>query len=215
MKDKKQIIAIFIGIFIGLSIFVIFQIISVAKIREQSKFVPHEISTILYPPKNAITANIFNITDNVKKQGRLDDTYKSILNKADFFQGESLVTEKNGSSDISFDKILNTTIFSDSQLDYVNGLSQSFVLRQPKGKVSYAVYDTNGLISIRSLALLTQLSKNTNATIITDTDKQTVTVIINNGMAKIAFSDSKYNTIVKNIKTGEKVIFDNKKQTLE
>lgn len=180
----------------------------------QIKFTPHEVHTILQPPKSAVQAIITHVKGIVSKQGRSDTEFHTITKTDTLAQGESLAT-KQGSADILVGQRVMLTLRSATQLDYLTGLPGQMVVRQPMGTIIYDISAINNLpFSVRSLGLLIQFTQPTRTTITTDTNSQTVSVVVSSGSARLAYSDANDTTQVATIQRGGSALFDYTQYTL-
>ena len=212
MTLKKYII-FSVSIIIGILIFLTLRILYVGYYLPKDNFIPKNIKITLKPPTGAIVAKISQIDGSVKKESRNDTKFKSLKEPTTLVEGESLATE-NGSSEVSFNNIASLRLGTNTEIDYLNGLPDALVLRQPNGLINYVTSNNIKPFSIRSLGLLIQFNQQANATVSTNSDKGTVRVILNSGEITLAYSDSKNNTQVKILKNPQIVIFDNNASTL-
>lgn len=212
MKIKKDKLLFLISVLVGILIFFTTRILYI-KYMPQNTFAPNNIKITLKPPIAAIDAKIIQINGNVKKEGRNDTKFNLIKKPTTLVEGDSVATE-NGSSEILFKNIVTLKLASNAEIDYLNGLPNALVLRQPNGIINYTILNNIKPFSIRSLGLLIQFDKKANATINTNSEKGFVMVSLNSGEITLAYSDNKNNTQVKILKNPQTVIFDNNTFTL-
>ena len=215
MQSKNKIsLIIFCSIFVGFLGFFVFRILSVQYQQGKTIFTPQQIHTVLQPPQGAIQATVTNLLGKVGKEGRNDTSFHSITKPTTLIEGESLSATDSGSVSVQFNNIAVLSLGTNTELDYLNGLPNALVVRQPKGTISYDTALNIKPFSIRSLGLLTQLINQTKATIVTNTTEQTVYVTVIKGTVTLAYSDQNNNTQVEKLNKGQKALFDNNASTL-
>lgn len=202
-----------LGLSCGIVLFFAGRLVYVDIKNSQNHFTPQEVKTTLHPTQGALTASVSAVLGTVKKEGREDTEFKSITDSTTLVQGESLVTDYNGLTVIVLPHIaMQVGVYT--QIDFLNGLPDALVFRQPNGKVTYTIDSDIKPFSVRSLALLTQFANASKVVIQTDADAQTVTVRILSGDVTVAYSDNQNNTQVKKLTKGDIGVFDNTASTL-
>lgn len=199
------------GVIVGVLFFLSFRTIWVEKIATHV-FSPTKSGIVLNPPSGAVSGTILNIKGQVKKQGRDDDNFKPIGTAVQFIQGESLATE-TGSAIISFSNFFSATVSGNTEIAFIDGMPQEFLLQQKSGKVTYELLDETKSISIRSLHALIQISGK--ATVTSDSDNQTTIVEMQFGNGKIGMNDTDENTHVYQLAQGQKAMIDDTKRTVD
>lgn len=179
----------------------------------QVKFTPHEVHTVLQPPKGALQGLVNNVKGEVSKQGRKDTDFRDITKQDSLVEGESLATTQ-GTAVVTFGPNSILSLGRNTQLDFLNGLPSALVVRQPMGTITYTISSPIPAFSVRSLGLLTQFAGAAKAVIMTDTTNQTVTVRVISGSVTVAYSDADNTTQVKDLGKGETAIFDYTQSTL-
>src|ERR1035437_10299896 len=215
MQSKNKIsLVIFCSIFVGFLGFFVFRILWVQYQQSKTIFTPQQMHVVLNPPQEAVQAMVTNISGKVEKEGRNDTSFHDILKPTTLVEGESLIATDSGSVSVQFNNIAVLSLATNTELDYLNGLPNALVVRQPRGTIAYDTSLNIKPFSIRSLGLLTQLTSQAKATIITNTTEQTVYVTVIKGTVTLAYSDQNNNTQVEKLNKGQKALFDNNASTL-
>ncbi len=210
MQKKIVVVVILIlCIILGFVGFFVYRVQWVAHLQQNKiAFVPQKINTTLNPPKDAIQATV-NITGNVAKLGRTDKEFQNLTKQTTtLLQGESLATKPGGSAVVTLNNIVTISLRPNTELDYLNGLADAIVLRQPSGTVTYTTIAGSKPISIRSFGLLTQIPEQTKVTITTSQSEQTVTVVVISGTATLAYSDQDDITQILKLTKGQSAFYD-------
>lgn len=211
MSKGKILTALFF--FLGILCVIAARVTYVNIKASQTSFKPQAVHMQLQPPKGAVQAQITTLSGDVKKEGRNDIDFKAIHTPTTFLQGEA-VTTAVGSSNISFPHIITLTLGNNTELDYLNGLPNALVVRQPQGIITYTTSNLITPFSIRSLGLLIQITDKSIVTVTTDTSSQTVLVRVTTGTVTLAYSDSNNNTKVQQITQRHQALFDYTQSTL-
>lgn len=208
-KNKK----VWLTVGIGLLIFFLVRISYVVFKSSSENFLPQKVSAELQPPKSAVTALVDNIKGAVKKEGRKDTKFQSLSKPSTLVEGEALSTE-NGLIVIHFPNIADLSLSSNTELDYLNGLPKSIVVRQPDGTVSYTVLGSIQPFSVRSLGLLIEAEDKGLFTVATDAKEQSVLVVVKSGSVTLAYSDANDTTQVVEVTSGRRGFFNYSNSTL-
>lgn len=211
MSKGKILTAIFF--FLGIFCVIAARVAYVDIKASQSVFKPQAVHMQLEPPKGAIQAQVATISGDVKKEGRNDTDFKSIQNPTTLLEGEAITTTL-GSSDISFPHIITLTLGDNTELDYLNGLPNALVVRQPNGTITYTTSNPIKPFSIRSLGLMIQITDKSTVTVTTDASSQTILVRVTTGAVTLAYSDINNNTKVEKIAQRHQALFDYTQSTL-
>lgn len=212
--NMKQQFIMVACLLLGIFVFFVVRITYVQIKTAHAAFTPQIIHTVLQAPKNAVQATVNAIQGDVKKEGTNDTDFKPIKNPISLTEGDYLSTGQDGFSTIIFPNGINLSLQNNTELDFLTGLPNALVVRQPQGTITYTISNPIKPFSIRSLGLLIQITNQSEVLITTDPVGQTVDVTVNNGTATVAYSDANDNTQVQKVTEGQEVLFDNNKSTL-
>ncbi len=211
---QNKTILIFCGLCIGVLAFLLLRVAYVSTKFSTTTFTPHQVHITLKPPTASLTALVDALKGSVKKDGRLDTNFKTITKSSTLVEGESIATEYASSATLTIPQVVTAKLGQYTQLDYVNGLADKLVIRQPNGIVTYTTSTIISPFSVRSLALLTQWSDPASLTITTDAANQTVNVRVRSGTVTLGYSDATNTTQVQQLTGGQGALFDNTASTL-
>ncbi|CAN5147360.1 hypothetical protein BH11PAT1_BH11PAT1_5610 [soil metagenome] len=160
--------------------------------------------SFLNPPSNSLVGNITILTGEVLWESRVATEPAQITIRQKIQQGETLKTG-SGSATVQFDKTATFVISSESELDIVQTLPESFVFQQQLGTVEY---QRSGItpLSVRVMHLL--LDQDVGDSLVgMDTEARTVTIFVRTGKLRLAYNDLDLNTQLQDIEAGKKVVF--------
>ena len=156
-------------------------------------------------PTQSLVGKILVLEGEVKHEGRLSKDSEKIDTLKDIQQGEGLETGEDGRVILSFDKISEVTIFSDTSLSIIQTLPADLVFSQNKGSAQFKkIADTP--VSIRSLHLLIENKGDVKVSV--DKLKPIVKVEILSGSATVAYNNINNDTRVLDLEKGETLTFN-------
>jgi hypothetical protein len=157
-------------------------------------------------PKNSVKGTIESMSGVVRWESRIATAPSEIIKPVIISQGETLETDKDGEATITFKNLALVTLSSESKLSIIQTLPANFVFDQKNGSVSYEKLGETPIF-IRALHMLTKINS---GKLILSIDKETneITINIKRGSAQIGFNDINNVSTVKDIREGEKLIYN-------
>ncbi len=138
-------------------------------------------------------------------ESRIATTPAKIEKPQTIQQGEKIITGENSSVILNFPQTADIDIGSDTQLEIVQTLPNSFVFRQTNGAASYEKTGESP-VAVRISYLIISLVSD-KITVSLDEENQTVTVE-SNGVATVAYNDIDYITNMITLKKNQTFVFD-------
>lgn len=172
------------------------------RVQKTTPFLPQPSSTILEPPKQAVTGILTLVNGSVTQKTRQSDEFREASAGGKILQGESVAT-KLGSATISFEPIGTVFMGNQTELAAVNLVPGENVFLQKSGTVQYEA-GTQFPLSVRALHSLSEISGNTTITIL----GTSITVRVTEGTTKLALVDQNNDTKVWTVNMGHQADID-------
>lgn len=208
-----KIVTLLLFFIFGMAISLTLRIWQVKKLPTNN-FVAQISSFSFQVPEKAVSGQLVNLKDTVRKLPREGKEFVSIKENEKILVGEKLVTSKNSQVQVLFSDLATISLGSNSEIAFVSLIPESFLINQLTGRVTYEAKDDQHPISVRSLNLLLMLEKG-NVLVITDAAKGETNIFSSTGQGKIAVVDLDNNTNIWQIKEGVNMIVDNNERTVK
>jgi hypothetical protein len=137
-------------------------------------------------PSQSLVGTITSMSGDVEYESRTATESAKINSPINVQQGESLTTGADGKLILTFEKVVEIDISSDTSVGVIQTLPADLVFSQTAGTAEY-VKLADLPVSIRSLHLL--IENNGDVTVSVDKIKPVVTVKINSGSATFAYNN--------------------------
>ena len=158
-------------------------------------------------PSKSLNGRLSYISGDVLWQSRIATQSSLITTNRIIQQGEEIDTGSKGKATLSLGTVI-ATIASNSQLAIIQTLPNNIVLNQKDGFLQYKKSDDSIPFSVRGLDLLINLHEGESSVQVSKDISQIQLVVIN-GSAEVAYTDTKNMSITKNILPGQRFIFNN------
>jgi hypothetical protein len=156
-------------------------------------------------PSQSLVGTITSMSGEVEYESRIATEAAKINSPVQVQQGESLKTGLDGKLVLSFDKVAEIDISSDTLVGIVQTLPADMVFSQNSGTAEYKkLADTP--VTIRSLHLL--IENNGDVTVSIDKIKPIITVTVNSGTATFAYNNIDNISRVLTLESGKKLTFN-------
>lgn len=164
--------------------------------------------SVLTPPLESLKAKVSSFTGKVKWQSRIATEAAEVKSLKEIQQGEQIETKENGSLIVEFPNVWRINISPNSKLDFAQSLPANLVIAQKDGRAQYQKLGEN-ILSVRAMHLLIeQISGDMVITI--DKDSAQVFINVKKGSATLAYNDDQNVSQVIQVKTGQRLSFDDK-----
>lgn len=180
-----------------------------------STLLPSQSPDILFenPPAQSLKGQIVSKTGDVSRQARTATESAKLEDSKPVLQGEEFETGDNGSLSILFTNVLSVLLSPKSKITFAQTLPQNLVLVQNGGTIDYKQEGTN-IVSIRALSLLIR-GNSARIKVQVDEENQSLTASVISGSITVAYDDLNHASHLKNITSGEKLIFDETTRTIK
>lgn len=185
--------------FIG---FFIFEKVSVKPHKEPvAKVEPFSIET---PPKESLKGTVTELSGDVEWQSRVATEPAKLRSKGSVAQGEEYWTKEDGLIEFDFPQMAIIGLSENSHINFVQTLSDHFVVGQDGGAAVYTMDSSAAPLSVRALSLLIQQNSGKMRVDITNT----VDISVTSGSVIVAYNNiDNVSTLVK-IEEGNTFSFD-------
>lgn len=177
------------------------------KIQILKPFSPETFFSIENAPSQSITGEVASISGNIAWKSRTANFAVPIDSAIKLQQGEEIEAQNNGKANITFPNTVEITVFSNTQINFIQSLRANFVIEQKQGIVEYKKIGDIP-ISIRALDILINIEKGT-CNISLDNDTSDIIIRVSSGSATAAFNNTSNNTSIITINEGKQYLINN------
>jgi len=170
-------------------------------------FFPKTLFSLENAPSNTLFGKTASASGEVFWQSRVATYATRINSPIKIQQGEEIDTYNNGKIFINFSSVGTISVFSDTQINFIQTLPANFVIEQKKGSVNYEKTG-NVPMSVRGLDLLININSGKN-TVFVDAKTAKIIVIVQTGSVTLTFNDTGNKTNILTVESGREYIFNN------
>lgn len=208
----KRTALFFLG-FLLAALAVFFFRIAQVRFTSEPTFTPQPITFEFQPPTNSQIAQVIAVKNDVTKIPRNATTAATIKTGDEVLVGETVTTGENSETTLQLGSSLTSSVSANTVMTFLSTVPETILVKQDQGT---AIYQNNGEqpFSLRILHFLIELQSG-NMTVTTDEKEKIVTLLLNEGTAKVAWEDKDLNSKIYTLMVGQTVVLEDTTLTLQ